>query len=178
MCVTLHCGGHLRQVSAHSGIQTADSTIKHEQALIHSVTFLSDAVADKRDMWHSLCSHWQKLALPATAIAQIPTVYPQSQQAFVKDSFLSEAVTQHNSRCGNQHRAVAEHGCPTLPSPRPLMTFPRVSRLLLMALPSVCLSLLSPSSLAASVLRSLPAKSTKFSVETCASIHGVSAESA
>ncbi len=56
---------------------------------------------------------------------------------------------------------------PTLPSPKPLMTFPRVSRLLLIALPSVCLSLLSPSSLAASVLRSLPARSTKFSVETC-----------
>ena len=36
-----------------------------------------------------------------------------------------------------------------------------------MALPSVCLSLLSPSSLAASVLRSLPARSTKLRVETC-----------
>lgn len=55
----------------------------------------------------------------------------------------------------------------TLPSPRPRMTFPRVSRLLLMALPSVCLSLLSPSSLAAKVLRSLPARSTKFRVDTC-----------
>lgn len=55
----------------------------------------------------------------------------------------------------------------TLPSPRPLMTLPRVSKLLLMALPSVCLSLLSPSSFAASVLRSLPARSTKFSVDTC-----------
>ena len=55
----------------------------------------------------------------------------------------------------------------TLPSPKPLMTFPRVSRLLLIALPSVCRSLLSPSSLAASVLRSLPARSTKFRVETC-----------
>lgn len=67
----------------------------------------------------------------------------------------------------NRKRVMGYDRDRTLPSPRPLMTLPKVSKLLLMALPSVCLSLLSPSSVAASVLRSLPARSTKFSVDTC-----------
>lgn len=116
--------------------------------------------AEQGGVWLTLPSPRPLMTFPRVSKRCLLSVSKTYPQTLTPTQQLNLCVV-HSSTWGGRGEGL------TLPSPRPLITFPRVRRLLLMALPSVCLSLMSPSSLAASVLRSLPARSTKFRVETC-----------